>query len=101
MDMTLCSSHVHKDRAVTNNYYKNALLPLSGWSKSQIKQRFESTLALMKQMDHRIYAQILLAKSDSAHRVVNNSVCVCGQHRASVRDLSASKLMVVNTDVTV
>ena len=49
LGMALGSSHVHKARTVVNSSFSNKeLLSLSGWPKSKIRQRFESSLTCIR-----------------------------------------------------
>ena len=99
LDMALGSSHVHKGRTKGSNLScsHNELGSLLGWSKPQIKQRFESAIvASLSQRDNRTYAQVLSTKVDNAHtRVVNT---VRGNYNSPVSALSAPKQLVANTD---
>ena len=63
LDMALGSTHVHKERTVINaNYSSKELLSLSGFSMSEIRQRFESSLALIRHRDHRTYGGATVAE---------------------------------------
>ena len=96
--MTLGSSHVHKGRTVINSSCShNQLGSLLGWSKPQIKQRFEyALLPFLSHRDNRTYAQVLSTKVDNAHIRMANAVP--GHYDSPVSALSAPKQLVANTD---
>ena len=74
--MTLGSSHVHKARTVVNSSFSNKeLLSLSGWSKSKIGQRFESSLACIRHRDHRKYAHKGVQHNGIQHRASKVDPC--------------------------
>ena len=99
LDMTLVSSHVHKARTVINSNYSNKdMLSLSGWSKNEIRHRFESSIAFTKHRDVRTYAQVVADKSDSGYNVVHNNAGV--QYRKPVVDFCALTHKVVDTNLS-
>ena len=96
LDMTLGSSHVQKARTVLNSRYCHKdFLTSSRWSKADIKQKFESALAIFKVRDHRTYVQALLSKHDNGHKSDTGHVAA---HQTPQGDQTALKQLVVNTD---
>ena len=90
LDMALGSSRVRKGRTVINSSLVHKdIVVLSGWSKPQLKQRFESALACLRHRDDRTYAQVLSTKIDNAHKRVVNSVH--GHYKSPVFASSAPK----------
>ena len=95
--MTLGSSHVHKARTIINSKYAHKdLLALSGWSKGQVKKKFESAIAISKLRDHRTYAKALLSKKGNAHK--GGMGRITDHHTTQQADPNALKQLVVNTD---
>ena len=89
--MTLGSSHVQKARTVLNSRYCHKdFLTSSRWSKADIKQKFESAMAIFKVRDHRTYAQ-----DDNGHKSDTGRVTA---HQTPPGDQTALKQLVVNTD---
>ena len=86
--MTFGSSHVYKGRNVINSTYSSKEL-LSGLSISQIRQRFDSSLAFTRHKDHRTHAQVLSDKCDSTQTVGHN--IGLGPYKATVVDFIAPK----------
>ena len=70
-------------------------LTSSRWSKADIKQEFESAMAIFKVRDHRTYAQALLSKHDNGHKSDTGRVTA---HQTPQGDQTALKQLVVNTD---
>ena len=95
--MTPGSSHVHKARTILNSQYSHKdVWSLSGWSKSQIKQRFESAMAVLKLRDHRTYAQALLSKQQTTHKRATGRITE--HHTTHKGDPNALNQLMVNTD---
>ena len=95
--MALGSSHVHKARYIFNSQYSHEqVLSLSRWSKSQIKQRFESAMAVVRLRDHRTYAQALISNNQAMHeKVRGHNTAHYTTHKG---DPNALNQLVVNTD---
>ena len=86
--MTLGSNHGHKARTVLNSRYSHKdLLTLSGWSKADIKQQFESAMTIFKVRDYRTYAQALLSKHDNGHK--SDTGCIIAHHTTLQGDQNA------------
>ena len=93
--MTLGSSHVQKARTILNSRFCHKdFLTSSGWSKADIKQKFESAMAIFKVRDHRTYAQALLSKHNG-HKSDTGHVTA---HQTPQGDQTALKQLGVNTD---
>ena len=91
------SSHVHKTRTILNSQYSHKdVWSLSSWSKSQIKQRFESAMAVLKLRDHRTYAQALLSKQQTTHKRATGRITE--HHTTHKGDPNALNQLMVNTD---
>ena len=69
-------------------------LTSSRWSKADIKQKFESAMAIFKVRDHRTYAQALLSKHNG-HKSDTGRVTA---HQTPHGDQTALKQLGVNTD---
>ena len=94
--MTPGSSHVQKARTVLNSRFCHKdFLTSSRWSKADIKQKFESAMAIFKVRDHRTYPQALLSKHDNGHKSDTGRVTA---HQTPQGDQTALKQLVVNTD---
>ena len=94
--MTPGSSHVHKARTIVNSQQSHKdLWSLSGWSKDEIRRKFESAMAIFKVRDHRTYAQALLSKHHNAHK--GHRGHLIGHNTPQHSDPNALKQLMVNT----